>query len=623
MNIKSIGRNDPCPCGSGKKYKQCCQNKENNNSEAAKNRLLESIPDLFAKALKAELHDLTLAKSLYEQILAINPKHTDSLNNLAVVLINLNQAAYAQTLLEKLIKIEPSVKAFSNLGLAYKEQQKKEEAIVAFKKALELNPGSVEVYSNIGLIYLDALNYKEAAIYFNKALYINPNDSISLSNFAIVLMHTGNYKLAAQHFQNASKLINHTNIKILQNLLLCLCFDKNSFPIKYLNEAKFLEKAFKAAVKTNLNHQILKDTNTILKIGFVSGDFYNHPVGFFLESVLENLTNHPVELFAYSCNHHQDDLTQKIKPYFKAWHDITSLSDSNSAKLILSDQIHILIDLSGHTANNRLSLFAFKPAPIQISWLGYFASTGMDFIDYFIADKTSVTPETENYFCEKIAYLPDTRLCFTPPAFNLEISALPAINNTYITFGCFQGLSKINDEMLNLWLQILNQVPNSILIIKNHQLNDNQVQTNLTDKLVSLGFNHKQFILEGGSSRKEYLQRYSAIDILLDTFPYPGGTTTCEALWMGVPTLTLSGKTLLERQGESILINADLKKWVAYTKEEYIDKAITFSQEIDYLSWIRKNLRDTLPNTPIMNAKIFALNFYNLLTSLWLNYDKK
>jgi len=439
-------------------------------------------------------------------------------------------------------------------------------------------------------------------------------------------MQTGNYPLAAQTFKQASSQYT-LNTRYHQNLLLCLCFDKDAFPTKYLYEANLLSKKFKSQVSRNFDYINTKDNNTI-RVGFVSGDFYNHPVGFFLENVLQNLFKHQIELFAYNSNFYRDDLTQRIRPYFNEWRDIGTLSDTQSAELIASDRINILIDLSGHTGNNRLSLFAFKPAPIQVSWLGYFASTGMDFIDYFIADHFSVSTDTENYFSEKIVYMPNTRLCFSNPYFNENtktpiVKQPPVLMNNFITFGCFQGLSKINDSMLHLWLKILNQTPNSKILIKNQQLKDTQVQNMLSEKLLSLGYTRNQYIFEGGSTREEYLQRYEAIDIILDTFPYPGGTTTCEALWMGVPTITLSGKTLLERQGESILTNAGLHDWITFSEDDYVNKAILFSKDITKLTDLRLTLRDLLPQSPIMNASIFAEQFYNLLISLWRNYETK
>lgn len=626
INYKNIGRNDPCPCGSGKKYKQCCQNQQSTNNIASKNRLLETIPELFKQALKAEENQqLELAKSLYQQILDINPKHNDSLNNLSLILLALNEAEAAEHLLKRLIKIEPSTKAYSNLGLTLKDQQKNDEAIVAFKKAIDLNPGAIEAYCNLGGMYLGKYNYQDAAFYLNKALLINPYYENAISNLGICFMQTGHYKLAAQTFKKAS-LQQPFETRYHQNLLLCLCFDKEAFPTVYLNEAKILEKIFKDKTSQFYKHSNFK-ANDKLRIGLVSGDFYNHPVGFFLESVISNLIKQPVELFAYNSNFYEDTLTARIKPLFKAWHTIGTLTDSQTAQIIADDNINILIDLSGHTGNNRLSLFAYKAAPIQVSWLGYFASTGMDFMDYFISDRISVTPETKHYFSEQVIYLPKTRLCFTPPVFTPDIEPTlnepPVLSNNFITFGCFQGLSKINDSMLTLWLKILNQVPNSKLMIKNHQLNDTQVQYNLQQNLLKLGYHKEQFIFEGGSSRNEYLQRYEAVDIILDTFPYPGGTTTCEALWMGVPTLTLSGQTLLERQGESILTNANLTEWVTHTEEEYINKAITFSQHIEQLSYLRHNLRENLPHTPLMNATEFAKDLFKLLSSIWIKYDKK
>ncbi|MFO1373514.1 MAG: tetratricopeptide repeat protein [Agitococcus sp.] len=623
MNIKSIGRNDPCPCGSGKKFKQCCQNKEINNSEAAKNRLLESIPDLSSKARQATLkNDLMSAEKIYLDILAINPKHIQTLNNLGLLKQGQGDNASAIIYLEKVVKLEPSAATHSNLGISLMALERKEEAIKHLKLAIEINPGDYIAHTNLGIIYCSRNNYKDGYIHLNKSLQINPNYPVSLYNLAAFLMRQGKYKKAEEYFKRTLDLA--PNYLTYQHYLFCLCFDEKAFPYKYLELAKNFENFY--LNKRSFMFDKWPNSSDInasqLKIGFVSGDLRNHPVGFFIENIIYALNKNKTMLFAYSNSTLETELTLRIKPNFNKWYIVKSLTDEQLAQQIYNDGIDILIDLSGYTAHNRLNMFAYKPAPIQVSWLGFFASTGLSFIDYFIADPIAIPKDKQFYFSEKIYYMPETRLCFTPPNDDIATpNKLPLIRNQYITFGCFQNLSKINDITLPLWSKILKATEGKLLI-KSPQLDDPLIKLEFLEYLESFNILEDKIILQGHSSREDYLNSYHNVDFMLDTFPYPGGTTTCEALWMGVPTLTLTGNTLLERQGHSMLYNAGLENWVCTTAEQYIQKAIEFSKQIDYLSNLRQNLRQQVKLSPLMNSERFALNFENALFDIWQQHHK-
>ena len=618
MSIKNIGRNEPCPCGSGKKYKQCCQNQLDNNNLAAKNRLLESIPELFTKARQATLqNDLLHAEKIYKDILAINPKHIPTLNNLGLLKQNQGDNFSAIIYLEKAVKLEPSAPTHSNLGISLMALERKDEAISHLKAAIQINPGDYNAHANLGIIYCSRNNYKDGYIHLYKSLQINSNYVLGLYNLACFLMRQGKYKKAQEYFQRALAI--QPNNITYQNFLFCLCFDDSAFPHKYLELAKETESYYikkRSFIYKEWPNASLSNTKQI-KIGFVSGDLRNHPVGFFLENIIYAFNKDTMKLFAYSNSNQETDLTYRIKPFFSQWLMVSRFTDKELAEKIHSDGIDILIDLSGYTAHNRLDMFAYKPAPIQISWLGYFASTGLNFIDYFIADPISVPIDKQSYFSEKVYYLPNTRLCFTPPNDDIATpNSLPLIRNKYITFGCFQNLSKINDTILPLWREILKATQGKLLI-KSPQLDDPLIKLEFLEYLESFNILDEQIILQGHSSREDYFNSYHSVDFMLDTFPYPGGTTTCEALWMGVPTLTLTGNTLLERQGHSMLHNAGLGDWVCKTPEDYVQKAINFSKQTDYLANLRKNLRQQSIQSPLMDAKRFAHDLEYALFDIW------
>jgi predicted O-linked N-acetylglucosamine transferase (SPINDLY family) len=292
-------------------------------------------------------------------------------------------------------------------------------------------------------------------------------------------------------------------------------------------------------------------------------------------------------------------------------------SNEAAAQLIHSDAVHVLMDLSGHTAGTRLPVFAWKPAPLQVSWLGYFATTGVTEIDYFIADPW-VLPETEEpYFTEKIWRLPETRLCFTPPDVNVEVSPLPALSNGYITLGCFNNLAKMNDDVVALWARILESIPDSRLLLKAGQLKESSALQNTINRFAAHGIDANRLILEGPESREQYLAAYHRVDIALDPFPYPGGTTSVEGLWMGVPILTLAGERFLSRQGVGILMNAGLPEWIATDTDDYFIRAISHAADLQRLSDLRGRLRPQILASPIFDAPRMARNFEAALRGMW------
>lgn len=619
MSTKSIGRNDNCPCGSGKKYKQCCQNKEANNNEAAKNRLRESVPDFFKKALKLqEVNELQQAENLYKQILEINPKHIDSLNNLGVIYFKMNKFELAKDVLYKAVKLEPSAKHYNNLAQVLTEN----EAIESLQQAIKLNPGDPTLYNSLGAVFFTHNNASDALLCYKKAISLNPLYTLALNNIAGILMQQSKYKEAQTYYRSIIKIA-HNDILAYKSLLFCLCFDEDAFPDIYLQEAKKLDKIWQKESQPYKDWQVLHNIehNQTLRIGLVSGDIGNHPVGYFLEGVLSSIDKTKIEFYVYStrASLNEDETSQRIKSHCKEWHNIRLLTNEEAAKKIHNDNINILVDLAGYTADTGLSVFTWKPAPIQISWLGYFASTGLECIDYFIADPVSVPDEHTHFFSEKLWYLPQTRLCFTPPTPDIfqKIVHPPVIDNGFITFGCFQKINKLNDAMLQNWSSILKHCKGSKIKIKNKQLSDESIKNEFLTRLLTLGFDRNSIILEGGSPRSEYFQAYNTVDFMLDTFPYPGGTTTCEALWMGVPTLTLAGDTLLSRQGMSMLHCVGLNDWVTHNQHDYINRAIAHANNTNRLQQLRSTLRETMQKSPLANAHLFSQNLESAFMGIW------
>jgi predicted O-linked N-acetylglucosamine transferase (SPINDLY family) len=288
----------------------------------------------------------------------------------------------------------------------------------------------------------------------------------------------------------------------------------------------------------------------------------------------------------------------------------------DAAQKIHSDGIHVLIDLSGHTADSRLPIFAWKPAPIQVSWLGYFASTGLPQIDYILGDPYVTPHEEADHYSEKIWQLPETYLCFTPPNLDLEVAPLPACMNGFVTFGCFNNLARMTDEIVLVRASILHAVPGSKLFLKDKQLDHESGRHRVLSRFAAVDIEADRLILEGRSPRGEYLSCYSRVDIVLSPFPYGGGTTSAESLWMGVPVITKKGDHFLSHLGESIAHNSGLSDWIASDEEEYVAKAVAYASDIDALSDLRKGMREKILSTPLFDIPRFALHFEHAIRAM-------
>jgi len=503
------------------------------------------------------------------------------------VLFQSGQTENAKRVIEQGLSLNPESADFHYyLGNLYVYEKKLEKAIVCYQKALSIQPDYAAVHSNMGKAFIELGKIDEAMEWYRKAVSLD-SDSVSVESKSCLLF--------AQNYYS------------------------QSLPTQYLAEAKRYGSEVLAQAKPYTSWPVCPTDSLRLRVGLVSGDLMEHPVGFFLESILTHLNPARIELVAYPTQPQEDDLTARIKPRFAAWRPIVGLSEEAAARKIHEDGIHILIDLAGHTSYNRLPVFAWKPAPVQVSWLGYFASTGVPGIDYLLADKVSVPESHREQFTETVWYLPDTRLCFTPPPASARLAPTPppAARNGYITFGCFQNVSKINDAVLALWGEIFHSLPQARLRIQNKQMNYPAAREDLLQRLARVGVAQERVTIEGPISREDYLAAHADVDIILDTFPYPGGTTTCEALWMGVPTLTLAGGTLLARQGASMLTCAGLEEWIAGNEEDYVARALSHAADVHRLTQLRSELRQQVLASPLFDAPRFALHLEDALQSMW------
>jgi predicted O-linked N-acetylglucosamine transferase (SPINDLY family) len=565
-----------------------------------------------------EQSKLEEAAACYRKALALSPS-AELHYNLAHTLGMLGEMdaaieSYHQALLLK----SDLVDAHYNLGNTFQAQGKPDAAVESYGMAISSKPDFVDAHYNLGNT-LKSLGKLDAAIEsYRKVLAIEPDHTGAQTNLGNALLDKGEIDAAVAHYRNALALKPDFPL-CHSNLFFALSFSGNCVPEQYLEEARRYGSRVTAQANPYTDWPVAPASRTKpLRIGLVSGDLRAHPVGFFLEGILTHLNPAKICLIAYSSGQ-EDGFSERIKPRFAVWNSIVELSDEAAAREIHEDGVDILIDLAGHTGSNRLPLFAWKPAPVQASWLGYWATTGVPAIDYFLADAVSVPQAHVEHFTETVWYLPDTRLCFTPPARDaqLTLTALPASVNGYLTFGCFQKNAKINDAVLAVWGRIFEALPQARLRLQNMQMDSPATRAETERRLAKVGILPHRVTIEGGMAREDYFAAHANVDIILDTFPYPGGTTTCEALWMGVPTVTLAGDTLLGRQGASMLSCAGLPDWIANDADDYLEKTLAHAADIDRLATLRRELRQQVLASPLFDAPRFARHLEDALQAMW------
>jgi protein O-GlcNAc transferase len=676
MAAMKLGRNDPCGCGSGKKYKNCCLGKVEFKSlvptsdninllgtlfnagryvelESMAHSLLKLIPDsgivwkLYGLSLQLQGKDALAALQKAADLL---PNDAEAHSNLAVVLRDQGQLDAAVASYRRALQIRPNfTEAHNNLGVALRAQGQLEEAVASYRKAVELKPdfyealnnlGSTllslgqlddavasyrqalkikhdfaEVHNNLGIALKDLGQYDAALASFRKALELKPDLAMAHNSLGLTLKELGQHDAALASFRKALEL--KPDLAIAQdNLLLTLSYTAYQ-PEYCLEEARKYGQMVAKKVTARFSAWQCEAQPQRLRVGMVSGDLCNSVLGYFMEGMLAHIDPTRIELIAYPTHHKEDELTARIRPHFSFWKPIFNKSDEAAARMIHTDGVHVLLDISGHTANNRLPVFAWKPAPVQASWLGYFATTGLTEMDFILADEVGVPEAQRKQFIETVWLLPDTRLCFTAPQVDLPVVSLPALQNGHITFGCFQILPKVGDDVLTVWGKILSALPDARLRWQCKQLGDPTVANQLALRLQQHGIDPARVTMHGATSREAYMGAHADVDVILDTFPYPGGTTTCEALWMGVPTVTLAGDTLLSRQGASLLNAAGLGDWVASSVEDYIDKATALVNDLTKLAALRAGLRERVSASPLFDTRRFARNFEDALWGMW------
>jgi predicted O-linked N-acetylglucosamine transferase (SPINDLY family) len=460
--------------------------------------------------------------------------------------------------------------------------------------------------------------FEEAAAAYERALAIWPNFAEAAHGLGAALCDSGQVDRALVAYERAIAL-QPTNSAFQGNTAFARLYRVDVDPMASLNGLRQWDRLVAAPLKPASDTYVNDpDPNRPLRIGYVSPDFREHSVAYFLFGLLANHSPREFEVFCYSNLAKGDAVTEEIKRKCAQWRDVIGMDDEKLAALIRRDQIDLLIDLAGHTANNRLMVFARKPAPIQLTYLGYPGSTGLSAMDYRLTDNYLDPPgQTEQFNSEQLARLPRTFACYVPPEKAPAVSELPAKSRGFVTFGVFANLAKVTDHSLKVWAEILNQIPRSKLIMMGKGMSGESAAAHIKQKLSEAGISADRLTIAGTLKLEKYLQAHGDVDLLLDTFPVNGHTVTCHALWMGVPVVSLSGRTYCERLGTSVLSNLQLNELIARTPEQYVRIAVDLAKDFGRLAELRAGMRKRMARSPIMDHAGFARDVESLYRELW------
>ena len=523
----------------------------------------------------------------YNNALKVNPNYPEALNELGLIFKSAGLLDDAGKLFKKAVRLNPTyVGALINLGTLYLEKAmfNPEIAEKCLRKSFELDPKNYKISNNLGLLYMQSRNYEDAIEHFNNSVQLNSKEPSIQSNRLFAIASSGLYSVA-----------------------------------EYAELATQANKHFKTmGDRYTLPSITQRNGGAKLHLGFVSGDIKNHPVTYFLLPLLSEIDKQKIEitLFDNTDRTVTTEGAEELKPHLSNWYDISNLETDQATAFIREKRVDILIDLSGHTARNRMSVFANRASPIQLTWLGFLATTGIEQIDYILLDKHVAPKNSQAHFSEKIVHMPNSFLCFGPPNYNLNVQKTPALKNKFVTFGCFNNAAKVGHDIIKVWAEILSRKKQSKIVLGGGGYGD-KVAVDIKAEFSTFGIEPSRIIISKWIElREERLKLYNEIDVALDTFPYNGVTTTCEALWMGVPVVSKKGNCLMASVGASILHNSFQSEFCVDTERDYVEQALAVCDNLHQLNSSRIVRREKILQSSIFNSKKFALDFQHLLESL-------
>ncbi|MFA7241828.1 MAG: tetratricopeptide repeat protein [Sulfuricellaceae bacterium] len=588
----------------------------------------------------------------FEFALKLEKGLLEALNNRVAALYELGRFKDAETAAREAIEIHPEVAALHvNLGIVLLHTGKARAAAKSFRKALEHDPASPEAHMNLSTLLGETHRLGEALAFIEHQIAAKGETAQRLASLALAQKAKGDNTAAEASCRKVIEM-QPGNVCALVTLAGCLStradhsganrlmeqalaanpqmpgiYSNIAFNVTYMTEITPEEafnchrewsRRFESAVnEPTFAAEHRTESERPLRIGYVSGDFGRHPVGFLLRDVARSHDHTQFYIHCYSMMRQDDEITIAIREQADSWIDALLMSDDDLTEQIRQDRIDILVDLSGHTAYNRLPTFAAKPAPIQATWIGYFHSTGLENIDYFITDPYTSPKGCGQLYSEVPVHLPHSRFCYSPPEYAPEVAPAPVLANGFITFGSFNRLEKLVEPVVSAWAAILKAVPKSRLILKAGSLDNKDVSDCLRSRFNQCGLEDDRLELRGPSSHPDMLTQYGEIDIALDPFPFNGGMTTLEALWMGVPVVTIAGNGVVSRQTYSALANLGMTDLAFSDVDAYIHGAVALATDLPRLVKLREELRPRMNASPIRQPGQFTRDLEFLFRRMW------
>ncbi|MSO92433.1 MAG: tetratricopeptide repeat protein [Rhodospirillales bacterium] len=606
--------------------------------------------------LQCQRGDAEAGARLIERAIALEPEEASFHNNLGTALSSLGRKADALAAYERALARKPDyAQALNNAGTVLRALGRFQDSAARYERVLALQPDWGEAYSNYGNALLDLERVEEAVAAFRKALAINPKHSFARNNLGNALKRLGAYGDAIQAYERAVALAPgyadaHNNLAealkemgqgdaavaayrralacapsnfgdaagMGSNLLLALnAVDGYDALAVFAEHRRWAERFANALVPSKPSFPNRPDPDRRLRVGYISPDFRRHSVAYFIEPVLEAHDRNQVEVTCYASLAKADAVTERLKRLAGQWRDIYGVDDGRVADAIREDAIDILVDLGGHTGGSRLMVLARRPAPVQATWLGYPNTTGLTTVDYRLTDAAADPPGAEAGYVETPVRLDGGFLCYRPPADAPEVGPLPADENGFIRFAYCNNLSKMTDRAIAAWAEVLNRVPGSRLLLKAKPFAWEGARALVARRFQAHGIAPDRLDLLGWVTEGTHLAAYGRIDIGLDTFPYNGTTTTCEALWMGVPVVTLRGDRHAGRVGASLLSKIGLDDLITAAPEAYVETAVGLARDLPRLRALRRDLRGRIAASGLTDAAAFTRTLEAAYRRMW------
>jgi len=538
-----------------------------------------------------------------EKALTLDDGFAEAYLNRGSIMRSLGKQEAAVEDIRRALQIKPDYsEALDCLAYLLKEMGCTDEAVHCYKKLCQLRPDSADALVNLGMAYDQSNRLARAEDYYRQAIALDPRHAGARNNLANVLKNQLRFEEAAEQYRAALQLKPDFS-EAHSNLLFLLSYNVLCGPEAMLEEHRRWDQLHGVKGRKNtLRHDMGKNrvTKKKLRVGYVSPDFRAHSVSYFFEPIAKGYDRQTMEIYCYAEIPKPDAVTERLQSLVDGWRSTVGCSDEQVARQIYQDGIDVLVDLTGHTANNRLKIFTYQPAPVQLTYMGYFTTTGLQAMDFWVSDRTLHPEDTIELSVERIYHLPRCFVAYEPYA---DAPDVVLRQGQDVVFGSFNELSKIAPRSIKVWSEILHALPSSRLLLKARQLSDEKERDRLLASFASWGITPERLILRSlTSGLREHLAVYGEVDITLDTMPRTGFTTTTEALWMGVPVITLPGERFIERVSASMLEAIGMDDWVANSEEDYIAKAVALAQDPAARAELRRTQRARMAASPLCDG---------------------